>query len=189
MANDVIFQSTTLASPPANTKVETLETAADGQRQVMTISPRDLTAGDSIGALTETAPATDTASSGLNGRLQRLAQRLTTVLARTMTEKWIAGSGAGLTWTTAVTSSVLNSIVSGNAIISDVAIDNSSALDIFCDATIVLASLTSGAGAPYVGIYVYPLNGDGSTYGDGRFGSSAARRERRRRNLHRSMRL
>lgn len=29
-----------------------------------------------IGALTETAPATDTASSGLNGRLQRIAQRL-----------------------------------------------------------------------------------------------------------------
>jgi hypothetical protein len=33
------------------------------------------------GALTETAPATDTASSGLNGRLQRIAQRLTTLLA------------------------------------------------------------------------------------------------------------
>lgn len=33
------------------------------------------------GALTETAPATDTASSGLNGRLQRLAQRLTSLLA------------------------------------------------------------------------------------------------------------
>jgi hypothetical protein len=32
------------------------------------------------GALTETAPATDTASSGLNGRLQRIAQRLTTLL-------------------------------------------------------------------------------------------------------------
>jgi len=29
-----------------------------------------------IGSLTETAPATDTASSGLNGRLQRIAQRL-----------------------------------------------------------------------------------------------------------------
>lgn len=31
------------------------------------------------GSLTETAPATDTASSGLNGRLQRIAQRLTTI--------------------------------------------------------------------------------------------------------------
>src|SRR5881394_3402679 len=34
-----------------------------------------------LGAVTETAPATDTASSGLNGRLQRIAQRLTTAIA------------------------------------------------------------------------------------------------------------
>jgi hypothetical protein len=32
------------------------------------------------GALTETAPATDTASSGLNGRLQRIAQRITSLI-------------------------------------------------------------------------------------------------------------
>lgn len=35
--------------------------------------------GASIGALTETAPANDTASSGLNGRLQRVAQNLSTL--------------------------------------------------------------------------------------------------------------
>lgn len=34
-----------------------------------------------IGSLTETAPASDTASSGLNGRLQRVAQRLTSLIA------------------------------------------------------------------------------------------------------------
>ena len=34
-----------------------------------------------IGDLTETAPASDTASSGLNGRLQRLAQRITSLIA------------------------------------------------------------------------------------------------------------
>lgn len=34
-----------------------------------------------IGALTETAPGTDTASSGLNGRLQRIAQRITSLIA------------------------------------------------------------------------------------------------------------
>lgn len=34
-----------------------------------------------LGALTETAPATDTASSGLNGRLQRIAQRITSFIA------------------------------------------------------------------------------------------------------------
>lgn len=39
------------------------------------------TTNTEIGALTETAPATDTASSGLNGRLQRVAQRLTSLIA------------------------------------------------------------------------------------------------------------
>lgn len=34
-----------------------------------------------VGTITETAPATDTASSGLNGRLQRIAQRLTSLIA------------------------------------------------------------------------------------------------------------
>ena len=34
-----------------------------------------------LGAVTETAPATDTASSGLNGRLQRVAQRITALIA------------------------------------------------------------------------------------------------------------
>lgn len=34
-----------------------------------------------VGSLTETAPTTDTASSGLNGRLQRLSQRLTSIIA------------------------------------------------------------------------------------------------------------
>ncbi len=33
-----------------------------------------------VGSLTETAPSTDTASSGLNGRLQRIAQRLTSLI-------------------------------------------------------------------------------------------------------------
>ena len=34
-----------------------------------------------LGIVTETAPGTDTASSGLNGRLQRIAQRLTSLIA------------------------------------------------------------------------------------------------------------
>lgn len=41
----------------------------------------DVNASGGIGSLTETAPATDTASSGLNGRLQRIAQRLTSLIA------------------------------------------------------------------------------------------------------------
>lgn len=37
--------------------------------------------GPVVGAVNETAPATDTADSGLNGRLQRIAQRLTSLIA------------------------------------------------------------------------------------------------------------
>lgn len=59
---------------------------------------RVVTASDSpeivlIGAVTETAPATDTASSGLNGRLQRIAQRLTSIIALLPTA---LGAGGGL---------------------------------------------------------------------------------------------
>jgi hypothetical protein len=45
------------------------------------------------GAVNETAPASDTASSGLNGRLQRIAQRLTSVIALLPTA---LGAGGGL---------------------------------------------------------------------------------------------
>ncbi len=38
-------------------------------------------AGAVLGAVGETAPASDTASSGLNGRLQRIAQRVTSLIA------------------------------------------------------------------------------------------------------------
>lgn len=37
--------------------------------------------GGGLGGLTEAAPASDTASSGINGRLQRIAQRLTSLIA------------------------------------------------------------------------------------------------------------
>lgn len=40
-----------------------------------------VTTNTEIGGLTEAAPGTDTASSGLNGRLQRIAQRLTSLIA------------------------------------------------------------------------------------------------------------
>ena len=53
-----------------------------------------LAAGNVLeGAVTETAPATDTASSGLNGRLQRIAQRLTSIIALLPAA---LGSGGGL---------------------------------------------------------------------------------------------
>ena len=89
------------------------------------------------------------------------------------TERWIAGTGQGLTYGNAFTGATLNSIASGNAILSDVVIANGTALDIFADVSIALASAAFVA-PNYIGIYLYPLNQDGTTYGDGRFGSSAA---------------
>lgn len=55
------------------------QTTKSGSMSVTLASDDDLQA--KLGIVTETAPASDTASSGLNGRLQRLAQRLTTLIA------------------------------------------------------------------------------------------------------------
>lgn len=51
-----------------NTKLDTINASVDGLETL-------------TGPVTETAPVTDIASSGLNGRLQRVAQRLTSILA------------------------------------------------------------------------------------------------------------
>lgn len=60
-------------------------TVAAGQAAMAASLPVAIASDDSIqaklGIVTETAPATDTASSGLNGRLQRVAQRLTSLIA------------------------------------------------------------------------------------------------------------
>lgn len=88
------------------------------------------------------------------------------------TEKWIAGSGQGLTWGSLMTTE-LNSIASGNAILGTTAVTNGTALDLFADFSLVLASAAFVA-PNFVGVYLYPLGDDGATYGDGRFGSSAA---------------
>ena len=87
------------------------------------------------------------------------------------TEKWIAGSGQGLTWGNAFTGSTLNSIASGNAI-AGLTISNGTPLDIFADLSINLASAAFIA-PNFIGVYIYPAN-DVGTFGDGRFGSSAA---------------
>lgn len=91
------------------------------------------------------------------------------------TEKWIAGSGVGLTWSAANTSGTLfNTLANGNALISDLAITNGTALDIFADLSWVAGGTATTAAPNYLGFYLYPLGEDGSTYGDGRFGSAAA---------------
>jgi hypothetical protein len=90
------------------------------------------------------------------------------------TEKWIAGSLAGLTWASAGFSTEVNSLANGNAVIAANQLDNSTALDVFADVSLSLGSVTPGSGAPYIGLYLCPLNQDGTTYGDGRFGSATS---------------
>lgn len=78
-----------------------------------------------IGVVTETAPATDTASSGLNGRLQRIAQRLTSLIALLPAA---LGSGGGMKVDgsgTALPVSIATApvLVAGSAVIGKVGID------------------------------------------------------------------
>jgi hypothetical protein len=69
------------ASPSTETTLALIKAKTDNLdaaiSTLLTIADFD----SKTGALTETAPATDTASSGLNGRLQRIAQRLTSLIA------------------------------------------------------------------------------------------------------------
>jgi hypothetical protein len=85
------------------------------------------------------------------------------------TEKWIAGSGVGLTWTSCFQAADLASMASGSSVLSSTGdITNGTALDIFADFSINFASIAVAA-PNYVGVYLYPLNQDGSTYGDNNF--------------------
>lgn len=88
-------------------------------------------------------------------------------------QRWIGGT-VGLTYASAGFSTELNSLANGNAVIAATQIDNSANLDVFADVSISLGSVTTGSGTPFIGLYLYPLNQDGSTYGDGNFGSAAA---------------
>lgn len=91
------------------------------------------------------------------------------------TEKWIAGSGVGLTWSTANTSGTLyNALANGNALLSDLDITNGTALDIFADLSWLAGGTATTASPAYLGFYLYSLGQDGTTYGDGRFGTAAA---------------
>lgn len=87
------------------------------------------------------------------------------------TEKWIAGSGQGLTWGAAF-GSVVDTLASGSAIASSIAITNGTALDIFADISMSLSS-AAFASPLYMAFYLYPLNQDGTSYGDGNFTSAS----------------
>lgn len=78
----------------------------------LTLDATLTTTNTELGGLTETAPATDTASSGLNGRLQRIAQRLTSLIALLPTA---LGSGGGLKVDGSGTALPISGTVTANA--------------------------------------------------------------------------
>jgi hypothetical protein len=87
---------------------------------------------------------------------------------------WVAGLGAGLTWTdlfspTANTDINLTTpIANAECVLSTLTITNGSAMDIYMDISLRcgISSSTIAAGANFA-IYLYPLLDDGSTYGSG----------------------
>lgn len=82
IASDQSAIATTVASLPLPT----------GAATEATLSNIESLTGDvitGIGLVNETAPATDTASSGLNGRLQRIAQLLSRTIAPTATQSTV----------------------------------------------------------------------------------------------------
>jgi hypothetical protein len=85
------------------------------------------------------------------------------------TEKWTAGSGVGYTWTAAFAAADLNSMTSAYACLSSQGdISNQGIGDIYADISFSIASVLT-TGTPYIAFYLYPLNQEGTTYGDGQF--------------------
>jgi hypothetical protein len=87
---------------------------------------------------------------------------------------WLAGQGAGLSWTSYM-STELNSIASGNAILASADITNGTGLDRYMDVSVVLASATfPNTAGLNISLHIYPLSDDATHYGDGKFTSSVA---------------
>lgn len=68
----------------------------------------------------------------------------------------------------------LNTLVTGNAVLGSTSIANATNLDLEIEFSWTSGGSIVTTGSPFVAVYLYPLNGDGSTYGDGRFGTAAA---------------
>lgn len=89
---------------------------------------------------------------------------------------WVAGSGAGLTWTEAIKTGDMASMSNLNTVLStDADIANGTNLDQFADIsfslTISSSTITAGANLAF---WLYTLNQDGTSYGDGQFVAGTA---------------
>jgi hypothetical protein len=82
------------------------------------------------------------------------------------TEKWIAGSGVGYAWTACFASADIASLANGSSVLSSQGdITNQTAQDIFADVSFSFPPVTTVA-PNKIDLFIYPLNQDGSTYGD-----------------------
>lgn len=89
---------------------------------------------------------------------------------------WTAGNGQGLTWGTLINSADMASMTNSQSVLSSVAdIANGTNLDQFMDISAVLAisssTIVAGANLAY---WLYALQEDGSTYGDGQLTAGTA---------------
>lgn len=90
------------------------------------------------------------------------------------TERWIGGSGQGLTFG-ACFSTEINSLAQGSAYLSAVSINNATTLDIFADISFQSgAAMTAANATGFLGFYLYPVGANSTTYGDGAFASGGA---------------
>ncbi len=74
---------------------------------------------------------------------------------------------------TALMTIELDALGIDSAVLGATAIDNATNLDLEVEFSFVTGGSVTAAGSPFLAIYLYPLNGNGSTYGDGRFSSAA----------------
>ena len=96
---------------------------------------------------------------------------------------WVAGRGVGLTWSPAFNTTDFTTSNSGGAlattqtVLSSVAdITNGTALDMFCDLSVILTTASSTYTASSIATFwLYPLLADGTTYGDGLLASGTAK--------------
>lgn len=87
------------------------------------------------------------------------------------TEFLIAGAQSAFA---SLMSTELNSLASGNAIMGSTLVANGTNLDLTAEFSFTTGGSITPTGSPFLSLYLYPLNGDGTSYGDGRFASSAA---------------
>lgn len=87
------------------------------------------------------------------------------------TEELIAGNQS--TYASLMTTE-LNSLASGSAVYGGTTIANGTNVDLFAEFSFTSGGSITPTGAPFLALYLYPLNGDGTTYGDGRFAAATA---------------